>query len=65
MQYLTAGYQGAGVVQVGVQVDEAGSGHHVLGNPSGELMERPHVLLDKALAHEEVLGRIAGMASSG
>jgi hypothetical protein len=65
VQHLTAGYQGAGVVQVGVQVDEARGGHYVLGNPPGELVERPHVLLDKTLAHEEILGRIAGDGQFG
>ena len=65
VQHLAAGYHGAGVVQVGVQVNEAHGGHHVLGHPPGELVERPHVLLDKASAHEEILGRIAGDGQLG
>ena len=65
VQHLPAGDDGAGVVQVGVQVDEPRGGHHALGDPPGELVQRPQVLLDKALAHQEVLGRIAGDGQLG
>src|SRR5215217_5726782 len=59
------GEHGAGVVQVSVEVDEADSGHHVLRNLPSELAESPHVLLYKARAHQEVLGRIAGDGQLG
>src|SRR5215212_4289044 len=65
VQDLAPREHGAGVVQVSVEVDEADGGHHVLRNLPGELAESPHILLDKARAHQEVLGRIAGDGQLG
>src|SRR5215211_5817798 len=41
VDHLATGYHGAGVVQVGVKVHKAHCSHHILGNPPGELAERP------------------------
>ena len=65
VQDLAARDHGAGVVEVGVEVDEADGGHHVLRNLPGELVQGPHVLLDKARAHQEVLGGVAGDGQLG
>ena len=65
VQYLATRDHGAGVVEVSVEVDEADGGHDALRNLPGELVERPHVLLDKARAHQEVLGRVAGDGQLG
>jgi hypothetical protein len=60
VQNLAARDDRAGVVEVGVEVHEARSSDHALGDPPCELLERSEILLYKARAHKEVLGRVAG-----
>src|SRR5918997_2414603 len=60
VQDPAAGDDGAGVVEIAVQVHEADRCRHPLRYPPGELFERVEVLPDNARPQQEVFGRVAG-----
>ena len=62
---LAARDDGAGVEQVAVEIHEARGAGDPLGYGPRELRQALQVLLDKARAHEQVLGRVAAQRQLG